>query len=195
MANALKPLVALAKSDTARALVRARGEPQAANRCQFLAWTARFAPDAAVVAIADEALAAAAIVDDDYWSVAIAAWPLRALVERGHERDCVRALAPVLARATRIAHPVSRMDALALVLHAVLDVDAARAATVPELVRACQAATSWKSPRCLADTAVLLAPIDEPAAAHVLAALADGRHKRQALRAFAAGAAPPRTFF
>jgi hypothetical protein len=195
VASALKPLIALAKSDTAEALRRARSQPLPANRCQFLAWVARFAPDGEVVSIANEALAASALVDDPYWSVAIAAWALRALVERGHDKECRRALHPVLERAQRIAHPVCRMDALEILLHAVFAVAQARGGVLHLLVPACKSASTWKAPRCLSRTAVLLARAAPSESALVLAALGDGKYKRQALREIAAGGGEPRSFF
>ncbi len=194
MPSALKPLIALARADPAGALRRARGEPHPANRCQFLAWVAHFAPERDAAAIAREALDASARIDNDYWSVAIAAWPLRALVERGYATECARALGPVLRRAAAIAHPVSRMGALELLLHAVFAVASARELVVGALLEACASADSWKVPRCLARTAVILA--GSPAESNrVLAVMPEGRHKRSARREIAAGGRAPRSFF
>jgi len=195
VSGALGAFITVAKQDTAAALRRARAE-RLRNRSHFLAWTARYAPDGQVVAIAREALAASAQDADPFWNVALAAAPLRALIERGHGDECERALPPVLARAEEITHSLCRMDAHARLLSAVLTAPTARAAVIPGLLRAARAASSWKVPRCLADASVMVASIAPGEAAPLLAALADGRHKRQAERLIAAGdAASIPTFF
>ncbi len=87
MARPLQALIALARTDYEAALGRARHDPVAGNRAQLLAWVAHFAPPAVAGAIALESLGEAAKMDDAYWTVAICAWPLRALQERGLKKS------------------------------------------------------------------------------------------------------------
>jgi hypothetical protein len=190
----LQGLIDLARRDTDAALARARADGHAGNRCHFLAWVAHFADEGRVVAIAREALATGDEVENDYHAASLAAWPLRALAERGHDDECARALPRVFARVARLANPVNQIDALARVLDGVLPAARARRRVLEELIAACAAASSWKAPRCLADVAVKLAgaPADRDLA---LAALPPGRQRRRAERELAAGAAPPVVFF
>jgi len=134
-------------------------------------------------------------MDNVYDGVALAAWPLRALAERGLADECERALSPLLARAAQLANPVNRLDGLELVLHAVVELPSPRRRVLAALVEACRAAASWKAPRCLARCAVVLAAYDRGDAGVALAALPDGPHRRHAEREITAGGAAARTFF
>jgi hypothetical protein len=192
--NPLAGLVDLARRDPEAALARARADGHAGNRCHYLAWVAHCADDRRVVAIAREALATCAAIDNAYHAVTLAAWPLRALAERGLDDECERALPGVLARAEQLENPVNRLDALERVVHGVLPVPRARRRALVELVAACREASSWKAPRCLANTAATL--VADPAdSALVLAALPPGRHRRRAERALARGGLRPAAFF
>jgi hypothetical protein len=196
MPGALKPFIELARTHNRDALHRARAERSVANRALYLAWTARYATDGEVAAIARESLAASDALDGDgYTNTVLAAWALRAMIERDLVGECLRALPKVLERAAAIAQPVSRMDALEILLHAVLPVADARARVIPRLASACATADSWKSPRCLSRSAALVGHYSLDDAELLLAALAEGRYRRQALRAIAAGGHDPRVFF
>ena len=190
----LQGLVAVARRDTDAALARARADGHAGNRCHFLAWVAHFADDRRVVAIAREALATCDQIDNAYHGVSLAAWPLRALAERGLDDECERALPRVFERVRELEKPVNRIDALERVFDGVFPVARARRRVLAELIAACGEASSWKAPRCLANVAAKLAgaPVD---CALVLAALAPGRQRRRAERELAAGGGRPAVFF
>jgi hypothetical protein len=194
MPRPLQRLVELARRDTDAALARARADGHAGNRCHFLAWVAHFADERRVAAIAFEALASGDELDNPFASVALAAWPLRALAERGLDGECERALPRVLERAQRLDNPVNRLDALERVFHGVFPGERARRRVLGALIVACREAASWKAPRCLARTAATLvcAPAE---CALALAALPPGRHRRRAERDIAAGGLPPGKFF
>jgi hypothetical protein len=194
MPRPLQGLIDLARRDTDGALARARADGHAGNRCHYLAWVAHCADDRRVVAIAHEALATCDQIENHYSSVALAAWPLRALAERGHDDECERALPRVFARAEPLENPVNRLDAFERLFHGVFPVARARRRVLVELIAACREASSWKAPRCLANVAATLgsAPAD---CALVLAALPDGRHRRRAERSLALGGLRPGAFF
>ena len=190
----LQALIDLARCDTESALARARADRHAGNRCHYLAWVAHFADERRVVALAREALATCDEIENPYSSVSLAAWPLRALAERGLDDECERALPRVFERVSRLENPVNRVDALERVFGGVFPVERSRRRVLEELIAACDAASSWKAPRCLANVATTLAgaPAD---CALVLAALPPGRQRRRAERELAAGHSWPPVFF
>lgn len=106
--------------------------------------------DRNVLAVTDEALSTAAFCDHPYKRVAVSAWPVRALSERGKLHEASRTLMRSLAEAGHIQHPVSKMDAQELLWHAAWlpPIDGGEQA-LSELVKACETAESWKSGRCL----------------------------------------------
>lgn len=186
----------LAPANFRKALLVAREIADPWQRCQALAWAARYAPEEQVEPVAREAITAALSSEDPYRQLGAAAWPLRALIERSHE-PCARSwLSRLLLIAGRVSHPVSRVDALLLVWQAVFPLRRERKAVLAELKRACTAAHSWQAGRALYAAALMLAK-DEPDAAWEWArSMPPGRYRRQAERALAAGeTAVPRDFF
>ncbi|HEX8201488.1 MAG TPA: hypothetical protein VF590_13465, partial [Isosphaeraceae bacterium] len=109
----------LASSDSGAALQVARGVSDPWYACQALACVARFAPGDRLEAIIDAAMEVGGRGEDPYQVVGAAAWPLRALVERGR-RDRLDAILPgLLALASRVESPASRSEAIFLVFQAV----------------------------------------------------------------------------
>ncbi len=187
----------MAAVDFYKALPLARVVSDPWYRCQALAGVARFAPDDRVVDVADEAYAAAKGGRNAYKISAAAAWPIRALVERGKISEAQRMLAQSLEEAGRIEQPVSKVDALELLLHATwFGSGDTRLAALEALIAACQSANSWKAGRCLRDTALLLASEDKAYAQRIVQSMPQGIYKRQAQRQFDAGEiGRVRTFF
>src|SRR4051794_33850963 len=101
-----------------KALALAREVSVPWNRCIILAWVARFAPADEVPKIAEEALMAARKSEDAYQRLAVLAWPLRALIEREQRGKAERLLRDALPQITHVTHPVSRADALFLLVQA-----------------------------------------------------------------------------
>jgi hypothetical protein len=191
------PVSELARRDWPAALREARARPDAWGRAQGLGWAARFAPDAEVVAIAEEALAACAGAEDAYEQVGASAWPLRALVERGHPARAMELLGEVLPRADAIENPVSRVDALFLVWQAAYPLGGeARRTVLAPLLRTAVATNAWKPQRVLQSIVYMLPGEERSLADEVVAAMPPGQYRRAAARRLAAGERQqPRPFF
>lgn len=177
-----------AKMDFPTALQRARAVSEAWFRAQALAWVARFAPEADVEQVANEALTAASGGKDTYQQVAASAWAVRALVERGRSGNAAAATAKLVSLSDEISNPVSRHHALSLLLQAAWPLDRkVRRAVLDKLVAACQAASSWQSGCTWRDVVLMLAPEDPGEARRILEQMPEGRYKRQAERRLQAG--------
>jgi len=190
-------VVKRATTDTPAALALARTISDPWYCCQALAWVARFAPEAEFKAIVQESLSACLAANDPYQVVGAAAWSLRAMVERSHDKEVRRLLPRLLTRAADIANPVSRLDALFLLWQAVfpLGIEFHRQ-VLNLLVEACQEADRWKSPDTLVQVILMLALNSPLEAEQLVVSMPDGRHKRQVKRRIAAGQyQSPRTFF
>jgi hypothetical protein len=189
--------IQVAKTDFPTALQRARAVSEAWYRAQALAWVARFAPDAGVERVAKEALTAASGGSDACQQVAASAWAVRALAERGRCRKAEEATAKLVRLSDEISNPVSRHDALSLLLHAAWPLDRRiRRTVLDKLLAACQAASSWQSGCTWRDVVLMLAPEDAGEARRLLEQLPEGRHKRQAQRRLGTGGTmTPRSFF
>jgi hypothetical protein len=141
----------LAATDNHGALRIARGIGDPWYRCQSLACVARFAPHGEFDDRIAEAFAACFDAPNAYKLVAVAAWPICALIER-EQTPRLRELIPrLLKMADSIDHPVSRMDALGSLLYAVFPAgDPFRKTVFQEYARACEVANSWKASRGMA---------------------------------------------
>lgn len=139
-----------------------------------------------MLAVTDEALSTAAFCDHPYKRVAVSAWPVRALSERGKLDEASRTLMRSLAEAGHIQHPISKMDALELLWHAAWlpPIDGGEQA-LSELVKACEAAESWKSGRCLRNIVGVIGRDNPAYATRIIASMAGSGYKRQAVRWFA----------
>lgn len=168
-----------AKTDFTQALSLARGISESWFRCQALAGAARFAPDERVVTIAKESLEAAFSATDSYQKVAVAAWPLRALIERDHATLARQLLPDVLQKAAQIEKFINRSDALFSVWEAFFPV-----LGHDQILRALSQRCTG---RCKADyhfrEAILIVASQNIELAHQLASsMPDGKYKRQAQR-------------
>lgn len=180
--------ISLATTNSQKALALARQVSKPWFRCQALAWVARFAPDNEVVKIADEAIAAAFLVEDPYQTVGAAAWPVRALIERGHEQRAVNLLPELLAVCPTIENLVSRLNALFLLWQAVFPLKGdGKKSVLGALVKTCQATNSWQAGYTLRETALILAQEDLIEAKRLVASMPIGVYKRQAERRIAEG--------
>jgi hypothetical protein len=188
--------ISLAKTDTDRALEIARQIHEPWNRAQALAWIGFFA-DGRLHEILDEARAVSWSATDPYQIVGSSAWRLRAWIERGEPTRATKELGQLLACADKITHPVSRLEALTALRDAIFDVDGARQRVLDAQIRAAGIARSWRSSSRLRDSAIMLASTghaDE--ARRVVAAIPEGRYRRQALKGIAeAKLLDPRRFF
>ncbi len=195
--QARERVIKLATTDTAGALEAARRVDDPWFACQALAWVARFAPDRQVESIAAEALAAGRREQDGYKAVGSAAWPIRAMIERG----CTRRLGPVLAEllrlAPQIAHPASRSEALFLLFQGTFS--AGKAYWEPvfrALVQVSDPSRHWRQGRNLRDAVLIVASADAGFAAAFAPTVRDDRTRRQIEQRLAqADSAETRSFF
>lgn len=189
--------IEVARTDSATALRRARAISDPWYRAQALAWVARYASEADVERIADEALKAARAGRDGYQQAGSSAWAIRALAERGRTQEAATAVPALVSLAAEIAHPVSRLNALFLLLQAAWSLDRdVRSHILDSLVAACRAAASWQSGRTLHNAVLMLAAEDIAEARRILERMPEGRYRRQADRALQAGQTlTPRPFF
>jgi hypothetical protein len=187
----------LAPTDSEGAARLARSIEVPWFRSQALAWAARFAADDQIEPLVEEALYASYSESDPYRTVATGAWPLRALVERGRTARAQRTLDDLLALAPEVEPPGSRAEALFLVWQAAFALGRdARSRVVKVLLTICRPEDSWRVGRIFQDVAWMLSTIDREAAESIVAAMPDGRWKRQARRRIEGGEPlEPRQFF
>lgn len=161
--------------------------------CQALAGVARFAPDSEVVRLAEEAIAVAFTATDSYKRVAVIAWPLRALIERGQSQKATHFVPEILSLAACIENPVSRSDALLLLWQAFFPTQGHKA-IFDDLIKSC--ARHWKADYILRQIALIVASEDVGAAQLLVASVPPGKYKRQAEKRLAEGQKEsPRSFF
>lgn len=170
-------------TDWTKGLEKARKVSDAWFRCQSLAAVARYAPEGEVSRIANEALKAAALGKDEYRRVAVAAWPVRALVERGKVGHLGRILPPLLEEAGRIEHPVSRISALCTLWQAVWPSESpVKQDVLDTLLAGCQLANSWKAGRIMRFVALVIATEDREWAQRIIDSMRESVYKRKAQR-------------
>lgn len=178
----------LAAADNHGALKIARGIEDPWYRCQSLACVARFAPHGEFDDRIEEALAACFDAANPYKCVAVAAWPVCALIEREKIERLAELIRRLLKVAEAIDHPVSRMDALGSLLHGVFPAgDPYRKTVFAAYACACDGANSWKAGRGMAGFALMYAPIEPELARSTVQSMRDGPYKRRAVRELAAG--------
>ncbi len=190
-------LARLAASDPQVALKVARALDDPWTACQTLGWVARFAPEACVEAIVDEAIRAGRRAEDPYRIVGSAAWPLRALVERGR-MDRLESVRPgVMSFALRIVSHASRSEAIFLIYQAVFPAGRRYWLTVfQELALASQPAIHWRQTRNIRDAVLMAAKEDPDFARDFRRDLRNARAKAQIERRLAlAEYRSPRVFF
>jgi hypothetical protein len=176
----------LAKIDTNAALSVARTIQDAWYKAQALAWVGFFCKSGGFRNILEEARIASWSLIDPYRIVGSSAWRLRAWIERGESGAASGELPDLLVQAEAIEHPVSRLEALTLLLAAVNDLDEARQRVLDAQIKAAAVAQSWRSGARLRDSAIMLAWArygDD--AARVVASMPDGKYKRQAMQGIA----------
>lgn len=141
----------LAKIDPQAALQLARAIDVSWYRSQALSWIARYS-ECEAIEIAMEAAAVAASGNDAYQRVAVRAWEIAALAERGLLEEAQRSLKDALVAAQLVEPRASRAEALILLLHAALHIGEAEGNHVfAELVSMCGGNCHWRCKRALRD--------------------------------------------
>ena len=189
--------IGLAKTDTPAAMMIARAIDDSWFRSQAMAWIARFAAEADLAPILEEARAASWATEDKYKTVGSSAWRFRAMIERGKRLAAADELPDLVACAADVAHPVSRLEALFLLFESVFAIDRCRRLTLSALIDACHIANSWKSGDRLREAAIMLAFAGHHDEAHqAVSAMANRRYRRQAIERIRRGQRrEPRPFF
>jgi hypothetical protein len=176
-------VINMAKSNPSAALEAALLLSDPLMRCQALASVARYAKSAAdTVNIAAEAERATTAAADPWSAAAGAAWIVRALVERDRPREADAALKRAVIAAEHLQNPLRRVDALFLLVQAGwATAGAGWQAAVLALMAAARRASSTKPQSVLRNLVLMLAG-DRRDFSAALAALPDGKAKRQAER-------------
>ena len=166
-------------------------------RCQALASAARHADEAKVQQVAQESLVAAAECHDDYKRAAVAAWPIRALVERGRAALALDALGQARQRALTAAPYASRAEALLSLLQGGWHLGAStRRQLVEDLVALHATDSFWRVGRALVDALEMLGKEDRDLARAIAERIADDRCRAKALAGIQAErACGPRSYF
>ncbi len=177
-----------AHNDFGKALLLAEKISDAWYRCQSLAAVARFAPEGEVIRVANKALVAAQLAGDAYKRVAAAAWPVRALAERGKVQHVHRVVLSLLEEAQHIEPPVSKISALVVLWQATwpLPVEINQP-VLDTLLSACQVTNSWKAGRIMRDVALIVATQDRLQAQRIVTSMRESVYKRQAQKRLDAG--------
>lgn len=187
----------LAREDAVAALRLARGIPDPWFRAQALAAVARWIDDAQVERVAEESLTCAATCHDDYQRSAVAAWAIRALLERGHPNCAAEALAAARQRALAASPAGSRAEALFGLLQAAWDLGAeARRTLVEDIAATHEHDQFWRVSRCLIDALAMMRATEPDMAARIANRIPDQRVRAKAARVLQErGPCAPRTYF
>ena len=178
----------VAHTDFDKALLLAEKVSDAWYRCQSLAAVARFAPEKDVLRVAKKALSAANLAGDAYKRVTVAAWPVRALAERGKVQHAHQVVTSLLEEARKIEPPVSKISALAVLWQATWPLPVAVKHPVQEaLLSACHVTNSWKAGRIMRDVALIVASEDRPQAQGIVNSMRESVYRRQAQKRLDAG--------
>jgi hypothetical protein len=174
----------LAQEDAPAALRMAREIPDPWFRAQALAAAARWIDDAQVERVAEESLACAETCHDDFQRAAVAAWPIRALVERGRPDSAGEALGAARRRALAAAPPGSRAEALFGLLQAAWDLGPGpRRALVEDIAVTHEQDQFWRVSRCLIDALVMMRATEPDVAVQIANRISDQRVRSKADRA------------
>lgn len=188
-------LVATRDPAAARALALEIKDPW--FRCQALASAARHADETKIEQVAQESLMAAAECDDDYKQAAVAAWPIRALVERGRVDLASDALQRARERALLATPPSSRAEALLGLLQGAWDLGASTRRQLVEDLAALHATDIfWRVGRALVQGLEMLSKEDPNLAYSIAERIADDRCRAKAIASIQAErACGPRSYF
>jgi hypothetical protein len=128
---------------------------------QALAWVARFAPESSVAGLAAESQRRADLCADDYKRSAVRAWPIRALVERGHDKEARKDLSAAITIARRATPSSSRSEAFFLLFQAAYPLGAAAVSPLADLLfETWHNDPHWRCERCLVNSLSMLSVID-----------------------------------
>jgi hypothetical protein len=186
-----------ARYDTVKAAERARRITDPRYRAEALAWIGYLAADRSVAARTIlEATASARKVVDSFERTFIFCWPIRAMIEKGREADALSLLDEALRSAGQIENPVSKADALFQLWQAAAPLGAKLPGKITAALCSACVGAGQKAVMHLRDAALMSGEKSPQIARSIIAAIPDGRYKRQAERRLAQGEyMNPRPFF
>jgi hypothetical protein len=186
-----------APRDPERALDFARRIPDEWFRAQALACVARYAPEKLVERLAEESLRSAREAGEPYRTVAVSAWPIRALIERERSGAAKRAFLATLDLVPQVQPVSSRAEALVLVWQSVFPGGKEfRNLAWDAIARHCAPDAHWRVARLYACVVWTLATESVLEAEAIVAQMPEGAAKRKAAKLLERGTAyPPRDFF
>jgi hypothetical protein len=171
---------ALVYSDPSAALTLAREINDPWFACQALAWVGRFWPGDDFESVINEAFDIGRKCSDPYQVVASAAWPVRALIERGASSQISTIVLPLLAVANAIPSFASRSEALFLLFQATKPgMQTNWLPVLEELIKASFPTLHWRQSRNLSEAILIVAADDNRLANDILHRLPEDRLKTQ----------------
>lgn len=188
--------LSLAVADTQAALTIARSIKDPWFACQALAWVGRFASNKEFLPIVKESLRVGRRSKDKYKALAVAAWPVRALVERRHTQGLPGIMEDLLLLSEDVSPKASRSEALFLLFQAVFP--AGRDHWRPVLRSLCDASipiVHWRQGRNLLDTVLIVSNEDPSLASELIEMVDDPKLKGRIERALVSQASYVRPFF
>ncbi len=172
----------LAASDLAAAQEIAFAIKEPWFRCQAIAAVARHAQTRDVQRFADAAFAAASACADDYKRSAVAAWPIRALVERGFTDQAMEALRRARLAAKKTTPASSSAEALFGLLQAGWDLGSSpRREIVEDLMELHARDTFWRIERAVVDALCMLGAVERELAESIAQRITDAKCRAKAL--------------
>lgn len=188
-------VASLAKTDSQRALQKARKISDPWFRAQALAYVACYC-DQAPISIADQAAKAAEACVDTYQQCAVRAWEIAALAERSHIKSAASRLKTVLPKVSQIEPPSSRSEALTLLLSAAAHINSNAVETIAKMiVRDTDCHSHWRCDRATVNAISILYRFNPESAAHLSKSVSNAKLRAQCDRIIAAGGSSPRAFF
>jgi hypothetical protein len=170
----------LARSEPSVALTLSREINDPWFACQALAWVGRFWPSDDFETILNESFEMGRRSSDPYRVVASAAWPVRALVERGTSNQISAIVRPLLTLANEIASAASRSEALFLLFEATKPSEPSNWLPIlEELVKASFPTLHWRQNRSLREAILIIAAEDSGLAHDIVHRLPEGRLRTQ----------------
>ena len=187
----------LAPGNAKQALAKALTIKDPWFRAQALAFVLRYIDRGRIHEVAKLAAAAIASTDDDYKGSAVAAWPIRALIEREYSHMAQTMLDVALARAAIATPHSSRASALALLLQAAWPLGKATRRSISSAIAQVEREDGfWRVREALLDAVEWLVPTDLDHATELADGIADEKSQRKARRSIEQPRGhEPRSFF
>jgi hypothetical protein len=190
-------VIKLARTHSREALDRARRIPDGAYRCQAISWVARFFVGEEFLPLCNEAIASAITAIDPHQRITCAAWPIRALIERGAFEPTRTGVDTVLPFGSEIHHTGALADALFLLFEATFPGPIAIWEPVfNAIIDIPRTPLHWRHARALRTSVLMVFSVDPTLATNALRHIHDLKMKERIERDLSNGRyLTPREFF